>query len=138
MHIIQSNYYPERRALLLSDFLAQETKALRRDTDLSQVLLFSDSSVLSGGELGKCTQRGNNGREGQSREGEEHRTNGSISEQQPGQQGARHPAVPGVGGGMSGAPSPHPLAGPGPSAGRAAGHGVRGVRPPFQQAEAPE
>ena len=51
--------------------------------------------------------------------------------------GAKHQAVPGRGGGMSGGPSPRPQHGPGLCAGKAGWHGVRGARPPWQLAEAP-
>lgn len=51
--------------------------------------------------------------------------------------GAKHQAVPGRGGGMSGGPSPRPQDGPGLCAGKAGWRGVRGVRPPWQPAGAP-
>lgn len=51
--------------------------------------------------------------------------------------GAKHQAVPGRGGGMSGGPRPRPQHGPGLCAGKAGWHGVRGARPPWQPAGAP-
>ena len=119
----------------------QETEARRGETDLSKAHSLSDSSVLSRGEQGRCVQRGDDKErdkvgkvEGERSNG---RRNGSSSEQGPWKQGAKHWAVPGWGGGVPGGPSPRPQGGPGPCAGRAGWHGVRGARPPSQQAGAP-
>lgn len=62
---------------------------------------------------------------------------GSSHEREPWQWGAKRRAVPGWDGVVPGGPSPHPQGGPGPCAGRAGWHGIRGVRPPSQWAGAP-
>lgn len=86
--------------------LEQETETLSEDIDLSKVHSLSDSNVLACGESSRCSQRGDDGREGQN--GEKR----GAEDQQETQRGAagnstldsRKPSIVGYLGGEAGRP----------------------------------